>query len=370
MTGWPSTGEAVPLAEAIRAIGIWLTYGPTAQAATLAIPVLLLVFGLLDADRRPDGRWRALVPVLWVAVPVAAFLAAGLFREANLKFLIACQIGLALWLARGLWVLWTLQASGRRGGSADRLRMAARVAAAGALAWMLAIMVLNLPALATDPALQRADYRAMAAAIRRVNSRATPSFSTRQTRTRCFSTTIRGAPRFICCRRGWAANDAETRAAVEAILKSHARTFTVFWGEAERDPNRVVETMLGAGAFEGAEQWYGDVRLAVHVMPAPLTEECAGWCALRRGYHADRLRAEYDLRSPPAMRCRYSSHGRPMRRWKRATRCSSSCWTRTANSSPSATANQAGTGADDDVDARPARAGPACALPAGRPAVG
>jgi hypothetical protein len=36
----------------------------------------------------------------------------------------------------------------------------------------------------------------------------------------------------------------------------------------------VVETTLDSGAFEGADQWYGDVRLSVHVMPTPLTGEC------------------------------------------------------------------------------------------------
>jgi hypothetical protein len=36
----------------------------------------------------------------------------------------------------------------------------------------------------------------------------------------------------------------------------------------------VVETTLDAGAFEGGDQWYGDVRLTLHVMPNPLTESC------------------------------------------------------------------------------------------------
>ncbi|HYO88857.1 MAG TPA: glycosyltransferase family 39 protein, partial [Candidatus Limnocylindrales bacterium] len=165
VTSWPSTGAPVVPGEALRAIMLWLTYGVTAQDAALAIPIIVLVFGLLDTDTRIDGRWRALVPVLWVIVPVGAFLLFGLYRPQNLKFLIASEIGLALWLARGLWVLWTLQPLRRRGGSTVALRRASRIAAAGAFAWMGAIMLLNLPALYSDPALQRADYRAIAAEI-------------------------------------------------------------------------------------------------------------------------------------------------------------------------------------------------------------
>src|SRR5690606_29227902 len=51
---------------------------------------------------------------------------------------------------------------------------------------------------------------------------------------------------------------------------AHERAFVVFWGEAERDPNRVVETTLDAEAFEVGDRWYGDVRLATYVMPRQL----------------------------------------------------------------------------------------------------
>jgi mannosyltransferase len=44
-------------------------------------------------------------------------------------------------------------------------------------------------------------------------------------------------------------------------------------GEAERDPNRIVEGTLDTQTFEVGDQWYGDVRLARYVMPAELTLE-------------------------------------------------------------------------------------------------
>ena len=47
----------------------------------------------------------------------------------------------------------------------------------------------------------------------------------------------------------------------------------MFWGEAERDPNRVVETTLDSQAFEAADQWYGDVRLVRYSTPKPMSIE-------------------------------------------------------------------------------------------------
>lgn len=274
VTNWPSTGEATAFAEALRTIGVWLTYGPTALTAALAIPVIVLIFGLLDADRRADGRWRTLVPVLWVVVPVAAFLIAGLYRPQNLKFLIASQIALALWLAHGLWVLWTLQARSRKGGSTAALQMAARVAAVAAFAWIVGLMALNLPALYADPALQRAGYRAIVAAIETRLKPGDAIILDAPNQDEVFQYYYTGAAPVYLLPPGLGGDDAETRAAVESILQAHGRTWTVFWGEAERDPNRVVETTLDSGAFEVGEQWYGDVRLALHVMPAPLSEAC------------------------------------------------------------------------------------------------
>ncbi|MBL8163290.1 MAG: hypothetical protein JNJ61_14985, partial [Anaerolineae bacterium] len=70
---------------------------------------------------------------------------------------------------------------------------------------------------------------------------------------------------------GLGGDDAQTQAAVRQIIADYARVFVLFWGEAERDPNRVVETTLDGEAFEaGQDVWYGDVRLARYVTPAEM----------------------------------------------------------------------------------------------------
>lgn len=274
VSSWPSTGEAVPPGESLRAIALWLTYGVTAPAATLAIPIIVLVFGLIETDSRPESRWRALVPVLWVLVPAGAFLLLGLYRPQNLKFLIASEIGLALWLARGLCILWHMRPLRRRGGSPRVLLWAARVAALGAWAWLLATMLLNLPALTSDPALQRADYRAIAAEISARERPGDVIILDAPNQDEVFRYYYRSGLPIVLLPPGLGGDDAETQAAVDDILAHYSRVWAVFWGEAERDPNRVVETALDAGAFEGADRWLGDVRLAQYVMPAPLDEAC------------------------------------------------------------------------------------------------
>lgn len=274
VTSWPSTGEPASFAEALRAIGVWLAYGPTAQTAALAIPFIVLVFGLLDTDRWGDGRWRALVPLLWVSVPVIVFLAAGLYRPQNLKFLIASEIGLALWLARGLWILWHMRPVRRHRSTSPALPYAARAAAVGAFGWMIATMLLSLPALYNDPALQRADYRAIAAAIEARLRPGDAIILDAPNQDEVFRYYYAGAAPVYLLPPGLGGDDAETRAAVESVLAAHNRVWTVFWGEAERDPNRVVETTLDAEAFEAGEQWYGDVRLALHAIPAAMNATC------------------------------------------------------------------------------------------------
>lgn len=51
------------------------------------------------------------------------------------------------------------------------------------------------------------------------------------------------------------------------MISEHERLFVVYWGEAERDPNRVVEGTLTTDAYEAGSQWYGDVRLVRYATP-------------------------------------------------------------------------------------------------------
>lgn len=51
------------------------------------------------------------------------------------------------------------------------------------------------------------------------------------------------------------------------ITREHTRIYALFWGEGERDPERLVESWLDENAFKTSEEWVGDVRLASYGSP-------------------------------------------------------------------------------------------------------
>jgi hypothetical protein len=280
ITGWPNTGVATPLPEALSTILNWLAFGIAHAAASpgaLAVAYIIALFGLLP---RRDGLWRLLVPVACTLVPLAAFLAFDLFRPANLKFLLPAQVGLALWLARGAWVLWRWNSSRtRRRGETElqRERVSAvrlwvfRGAAVVGVGFVALNSAAGLAPLYHDPAYQRADYRAIAATIESDLRSGDAVILDAPNQEEVFRYYYRADAPVYPLPPGLGGDDAATRAAVEQIIAQHARAFVVFWGETERDPNRIVETTLDTGAYEIGDVWYGDVRLARYAMPAPLT---------------------------------------------------------------------------------------------------
>lgn len=279
VTSWPNTGAATDTAEGLRVIFGWLAFGITFEAsgatALLFAVIFLLLFGLVVRSRAPQprgiGMIAVLLPVLWVLFPVCLFLALGLFRMANLKFLLPAQIGFALWLARGVGVLWASPVRDR----AALLNAAPRIAAAGGAAALLLTAAGGLPFLYHDPAFQRADYRAIAQTIS-VDPRAGDAvILNAPNQAEVFRYYYRGTAPIFPLPAGLGGDDAAARAQTEQIVADYARIYVLFWGEAERDPNRVVETTLDAQAFEVDNAWYGDVRLARYATPVESAQPIA-----------------------------------------------------------------------------------------------
>jgi hypothetical protein len=71
------------------------------------------------------------------------------------------------------------------------------------------------------------------------------------------------------------------------IAGQHDRIYAVFWGEAERDPQRLVERWLDANAFKARDEWRGDVRFVTYSLPSAVQEleelESDGISTLRFG---------------------------------------------------------------------------------------
>lgn len=271
ITNWPNTGESIPTAQAISQIIAWFSYGITHQAGTSVTVAFFLLFGLLDFSEKPDTKrlwWHILLPVIWVGVSVGIFIALGLFREANLKFLLPAQIAFSLWVARGMWVLWTVRVKRQNIGV---LRFAPKAAAVLGVVMILSGLVEGLNSLYHDPAYQRDNYRAIVAAIS-ADARANDAIIlSAPNQEEVFDYYYSGNATIYPLPRGLGGDDRATRTATLGIISQHRRIFAVLWGTRERDPNNIVESTLDAEAFEASTQWYGDVRLVRYATPVEFT---------------------------------------------------------------------------------------------------
>jgi hypothetical protein len=265
VTSWPNTGEPTPFSAALGMILGWFTFGVTYivnDASWVAIGLLLLAFGF----RAQRETWLSIIlPFTWAALPVAIFLALGLFRESNLKFLLPSQIGFALLMGRGVWMLWRLQVPAR----SAWVKTAPRLAAIAAFLGLVANLWAGLQPLYHD--FQRADYRGMAAEISTNLQPDDAIILDAPNQEEVFRYYYRGDAPIYPLPLGLGGNDDETRELVRRIIADHQRVFVLFWGETERDPNRVVESTLDAEAYEARSDWYGDVRLVRYVMPVEPT---------------------------------------------------------------------------------------------------
>ena len=273
MTQWPSTGTPIPAGEALGIISGWFTFGVTYEFVPNTTSYLPIALGLLLIGlagwlwlRGKAAFWSTLVPIIWAGLPVALFLALGLFRPANLKFLLPAQIGFALVMGAGFGGWWTLA---KRGFRLDRITLILTVLQA---LWLLVYLVNGLQPLYTDSHFQRADYRSMVQAITMNPREGDAIILDAPNQEEVFRYYYHGEAPVYPLPAGLGGDDAQTLAAVQKIISEHQRIFVLFWGEAERDANHVIENTLDNTTYEvGQDMWYGDVRFAQYVTPVTMS---------------------------------------------------------------------------------------------------
>ncbi len=277
VTQWPSTGAPIPAGEALATISGWLTFGMAytrIDHSDSFIPIMLLLLSggaLLWLALCGRGMvWRLGMPLFWLVVPVGIFLLLGLFRPANLKFLLPAQIGLALWMGAGLGGWWQ---AARRGGRTDRLTLAFALLQAG---WLMAYFAAGVPPLYSDAQYQRSDYRAMAARISADLRPGDAIILNAPNQREVFDFYYHGDAPVFGLPEGLGGDDAVTLAAVRQIIADYDRIIVLYWGDNERDPNHIVESTLDAEAFAaGDDVWYGEVRFARYATPATMQAQVA-----------------------------------------------------------------------------------------------
>ena len=267
-------GEAAALPAFLSESARWLALGGTvapdeARWAVVAY-VALLLLGVAAGGR------RSAVPLLLALVPLGLMFVAGATDPAFFKFMLVIAPFLAV-LAGLAWHELRMtndelrirkeEFEGKAGGDGwSVVRRLSSLATAALTVAVIAGSLLSLGNLYTDPAYARADYRGMAA---RIAAEAHPNAGiilVAPNQWEAFTYYHRdGAPVYPLPR--GRPDPAVLEPELAAIAAAHDRLYALYWGDAQRDPQHVVERWLDANTFKAAEEWVGDVRFAVYAVP-------------------------------------------------------------------------------------------------------
>ncbi|MEZ4642908.1 MAG: hypothetical protein R3E31_09280 [Chloroflexota bacterium] len=274
---WRQTGGRVggggSLVVFLQEAGSWLVGGETLPLAQAVWPLLTAVSLILFTLIRQRGR-ALLLPLLMLLTPLAFLFATGAAQPQYFKFLGVVVPFWALLLAGGLAV--------------DRpTKRQSRILDVVALL-LLAVMVWgngrSLHNLYANPDYARADYRAMAARIAAENHPNAGIILDAPNQWEVFTYYYDDVDRVYPLPLGQP--QAERLAAQLAdIAAAHDRIYAIFWGEAQRDPQRLVERWLDEHAFKATDEWYRDVRFVTYAVPGQGATEMETETAVSFGSH-------------------------------------------------------------------------------------
>ncbi|MGC9393817.1 MAG: glycosyltransferase family 39 protein [Anaerolineae bacterium] len=247
--GWrpPDLTSSQALQEIVHTLLVGITL-PTGDASyVIACAAFLLLLALTIRARSRFAVWAVLGMAL---VPPVLLIALRLYRPAYLKFMMASVAPLAVILALPL----------RRAGS--RLGTARNWIAGALLLAVLWAQITSLQHLYADPAYARDDYRGLAARIAAETRPGDAILLSAPNQWEVFTYYYRGPlPVYPAPYRP---DPSEATTWVDEIVASHARLFVIFWGDAESDPDRLLEPYLAQHAYKAVDTWVSTVRLTIY----------------------------------------------------------------------------------------------------------
>ena len=252
----PNISEAIPLTELLRTIQGWLAIGISYESSLGSMGVIVyfvLLFGLISLPNQGQrSGWRLLIPVLWVLVAVGGYLYLELYTR-YLRFLLPAQLGLMLWLGRGIWVLWHLRPRNADG----PLRGVPRLASVVAWVFFMGTLAGSLPALYEAEAYQRDDYRGLAQRLEAEASAEDAIILSGPGLQEIFGYYYDGPASIYPLPQDPAQISADTA----AVIAAHRQSFAVLYGATEQDPSRQIERSLNSEAFPLSDSWVDSMRL-------------------------------------------------------------------------------------------------------------
>jgi 4-amino-4-deoxy-L-arabinose transferase-like glycosyltransferase len=283
-TGRSSAGGEVQLGGALLDVLRVLTVGitlPLREArAALVVAAALIVAGLIpgwgaarDRQRTESGLWPGVgLLLVTLLIPLVLFFGFDLYKPAWLKFLVVVLPPFYILLARGVVRLGDVISRGL--GSLSREarpeRLVLRFASYGTI--LLALTAFTYPSLRNlyfNPAYFRDDYRQIAADIRAVQRPGDAIVLNAPNQWEVFTYY---APDEDVYPAPYRPSSGKVERFLAPIREEHERIFVLYWGDAESDPRRRIESWLAEHAYKTGDRWYGDVRLAMYSV-APLPQQ-------------------------------------------------------------------------------------------------
>lgn len=257
-------GDTIPLAAFLQEALTFLTLGTTANPTSLswAFTALSILFSLALINKVAPPKAK-IVTLLAFALPLLLMAVLGTTREAFYKFMLMAIPFLAILLSWSLpnerfQLFKKLESFPRR--PLSTIHYPLFLLSTALLLWATTQSLQNLY---TNPAYARADYRGMA---QRIADEAHPNAGI-----------ILNAPNqwevFTYYHHEGAEvypvrSVGDVEAEMQAIANEHDRLYGIFWGEAEQDPERLIERWLDENAFKATDEWVGDVRFVTYALPA------------------------------------------------------------------------------------------------------
>jgi len=268
VAGWSAAGRAYELGPALldvlRVLSVGITLPVEEAIAPLVGAGLLLLAGLWP--RRADRTDWFSVPnvALYLLLPIALIFAFDLYKPAWLKFLVVALPPFHLLIAHGIQNLLP----------SSILHPPSSILHSPSSILLAIFAITTFPSLHNlyfNPAYARDDYRQIATDIAAALRPGDGIILNAPNQWEVFTyyypdRDVYPAP--------YRPDPAEVEAFLTSLLKRYRRLFVLYWGDAESDPRRLIETWLAAHAYKSGDAWYGRVRLATYGV-APLPDEPA-----------------------------------------------------------------------------------------------